>query len=63
MKDLLPILEQIAKMGKPLVIIAEDVEAKPGHPGVNSARHPERLRRHAPASVTAARPCWKTIAI
>jgi chaperonin GroEL len=25
MKDLLPILEQIAKMGKPLVIIAEDV--------------------------------------
>src|ERR1700685_159920 len=26
MKDLLPLLEQIAKMGKPLMIIAEDVE-------------------------------------
>jgi chaperonin GroEL len=28
MKDLLPLLEQIAKMGKPLMIVAEDVEGE-----------------------------------
>jgi len=28
MKDLLPLLEQVAKMGKPLVIIAEDIEGE-----------------------------------
>src|SRR5437764_15173185 len=28
MKDLLPLLEQVAKMGKPMVIISEDVEGE-----------------------------------
>jgi chaperonin GroEL len=28
MKDLLPILEQVAKMGKPLIIVAEDIEGE-----------------------------------
>ncbi|RLC47883.1 MAG: chaperonin GroEL [Candidatus Coatesbacteria bacterium] len=28
MKDLLPILEQIARMGKPLVVVAEDIEGE-----------------------------------
>jgi chaperonin GroEL len=28
MKDLLPVLEQVAKLGKPLVIIAEDIEGE-----------------------------------
>ena len=28
MKDLLPLLEQVAKMGKPLVLIAEDIEGE-----------------------------------
>ena len=28
MKDLLPVLEQVAKMGRPLMLIAEDIEGE-----------------------------------
>jgi chaperonin GroEL len=28
MKDMLPILEQVAKMGKPLLLLAEDLEGE-----------------------------------
>ena len=28
MKDLLPLLEQVAKQGKPLLIVAEDIEGE-----------------------------------
>jgi len=60
MKDLLPVLETIAKMGKPLVIIAEDVDGEPWPPWWStSSGAPSGSGREAPASATAARPCWK----
>jgi hypothetical protein len=50
MKDLLPILEQVARQGKPLFIISEDIEGEAlRHPrGQQDPRHPAGRGRQGP---------------
>jgi len=60
-REMLPLLEAVAKAGRPLIVVAEDVEARRSrrcrqqHP-----RHPQGCSVKAPASVIVARRCCRT---